>query len=50
MTTVLAELLDAGAAHDAEYAGGLSNHLPMALVALKRLGADLRTVARRASE
>lgn len=35
----LAALLDAGAAHDAEYAGGLSNHLPMALVALKRLGA-----------
>lgn len=40
MTSALAELLDAGAAHDAEYAGGLSNHLPMALVALKRLGAD----------
>ena len=38
--TALAALLDAGAAHDAEYAGGLSNHLPMALVALKRLGAD----------
>jgi len=36
----LAALLDAGAAHDAEYAGGLSNHLPMALLALQRLGAD----------
>lgn len=31
--------LAAGAAHDAEYADGLSNHLPMALVALHRLGA-----------
>ena len=28
-----------GAAHAAEYAGGLSNHLPMALLALHRLGA-----------
>ena len=32
--------LDAGAGHDAEYAGELSNHLPMALCALYRLGAD----------
>jgi len=38
--SALAALLDAGAAHDAEYAGGLSNHLPMALLALQRLGAD----------
>ena len=35
----LAELIDAGAAFDAEYAGGLSNHRPMALLALARLGA-----------
>ena len=35
----LSELLDEGAAFDAEYAGGLSNHLPMALLALARLGA-----------
>ena len=28
-----------GAAHAAEYSGGLSNHLPMALLALHRLGA-----------
>lgn len=32
--------LSAGAAYDAEYGDGLSNHLPMALVALHRLGAD----------
>ncbi len=32
--------LDAGAGFDAEYGGGLANHLPMALVALQRLGAD----------
>ena len=35
----LSELLDEGAAFDAEYAGGLSNHRPMALLALARLGA-----------
>ena len=35
----LTDLLDEGAAFDAEYAGGLSNHLPMALLALARLGA-----------
>jgi len=35
----LAELIDAGAAFDAEYAGGLSNHRPMTLLALARLGA-----------
>ena len=35
----LAELIDAGAAFDAEYAGGLANHRPMALLALARLGA-----------
>lgn len=36
----LKDLLDAGARHDAEYASGLSNHRPMALVALARLGAS----------
>lgn len=36
----LATLLDAGARFDCEYGGGLSNHLPMALSALQRLGAD----------
>lgn len=34
------DLLDASGQYDAEYADGLSNHLPMALAALKRLGAD----------
>ena len=46
----LAALLDAGAAYDAEYAGGLSNHLPMTLQALQGLGADdglLRAFAER---
>ena len=33
------DLLDAGADFDAEYAAGLSNHRPMALLALARLGA-----------
>ncbi len=33
-------LLDDGARFDAEFHGGLSNHLPMALTALQRLGAD----------
>lgn len=36
----LAALLDEGARFDAEYRGGLSSHLPMALTALHRLGAD----------
>jgi questin oxidase-like protein len=36
---VLAELLDRLRAYHAEYRGGLSNHLPMALVALRRMGA-----------
>lgn len=36
----LLALLDAGAAFDAEYGRSLSNHRPMALTALKRLGAD----------
>lgn len=31
--------LDRGAGYDAEYAHGMSNHLPMALMALQRLGA-----------
>jgi hypothetical protein len=35
----LAALLDDGARFDPEYRGGLSNHLPMALAALHRLGA-----------
>lgn len=39
-THALQRLLDAGAAHDAEYDGGLANHLPMALVALHGLGAS----------
>jgi hypothetical protein len=38
--TALTALLDDGARFDAEYRGGLSNHLPMALLALRRLGAD----------
>lgn len=38
--SVLKTLLDAGAAFDCEYRGGLSDHRPMALVALKRLGAS----------
>jgi Questin oxidase-like len=37
---LLSELLDQGSAHAPEYRGGLSNHLPMALLALQRLGAD----------
>ncbi len=43
------ELLDAQTAFDAEYAAGLSNHGPMALLALARLGASearLHTFAR----
>lgn len=36
----LQTLLDRGAAFDAEYADGLSNHLPMALLALHTLGAS----------
>lgn len=36
----LPALLDDAARFDAEYRGGLSNHLPMALTALQRLGAD----------
>lgn len=38
--TVLRELLDIGRRYAPEYTGALSNHLPMALVALHRLGAD----------
>lgn len=37
--TVLRAWLDRGAGFDAEYDHGLSNHLPMALMALQRLGA-----------
>ena len=39
MNSTLMALLDAGAQHDIEFDGGLSNHLPMALVALAALGA-----------
>lgn len=42
----LVELLDGCAAHSPQFGSGLSNHLPMALVALHRLGAsDTRLVA-----
>ena len=34
------DLLDQGTRQPAEYAGGLSNHFPMAVLALRRLGAD----------
>lgn len=37
--TLLHALLDEAGAWDAEYGAGLSNHLPMALLALARLGA-----------
>ena len=37
---VLEQLLDQGARFDPEYRGGLSNHLPMALIALYGLGAS----------
>ena len=36
----LVDALNGCAAHAPEYGGGLSNHLPMALVALQRLGAN----------
>ena len=36
----LRQLLDQSAVHDAEYGHNLASHLPMALVALHRLGAD----------
>lgn len=39
-STALLALLNDGARWDAEYGDGLSNHAPMALVALERLGAD----------
>lgn len=40
LSNTLIDLLDKGAGFDAEYAGGLSNHRPMVLVALARLGAS----------
>ena len=40
MSPTLQALLDDGAGFAAEYQGGLSNHLPMALLALRRLGAS----------
>ena len=36
----LRQQLDHSARYDAEYSGNLSSHLPMALTALARLGAD----------
>jgi hypothetical protein len=41
-TTPLNRLLDEGATLSPEYGEGLSSHLPMALTALQRLGADAR--------
>jgi Questin oxidase-like len=41
-STPLNHLLDAGATLSPEYGDGLSSHLPMALTALSRLGADAR--------
>jgi len=41
----LRQLLDASAVHDAEYGHNLASHLPMALVALNRLGADQMRLA-----
>jgi hypothetical protein len=41
----LRQQLDQSARYDAEYSGNLSSHLPMALVALARLGADAATLA-----
>jgi hypothetical protein len=38
--SALVDWLARGAGFDCEYGGGLSNHLPMALWALHRLGAD----------
>lgn len=46
MNPTLKALLDGGADFDAEFEGGLSNHLPMTLLALQRLGAgDVRLSA-----
>ena len=39
LNTALLHWLDAGASFDAEYSAGLSSHLPMAALALHRLGA-----------
>lgn len=46
---VLGRRLTAAARWDAEYGQGLSSHLPMALVALHRLGADARELDRYAA-
>ena len=40
MANTLDEMLSKARRYGAEYKGGLSNHLPMALIALDRLGAD----------
>ena len=46
LSNTLVDLLDGGSVFDAEYADGLSNHRPMALLALARLGAtDERLIA-----
>ena len=53
LSNTLIDLLDEGAGFDAEYDGGLSNHRPMALVALAHLGASddqLRNYAARYSQ
>ena len=53
LSNTLIDLLDEGAAFDAEYQGDLSNHRPMALVALAHLGASdehLRSYAERYSQ
>lgn len=46
MTPHLMALLSRVANYDAEYGDRLSNHLPMALIALNRLGADEETLER----
>ena len=50
MASVLFDRLDDGLRHAPEYRGGLSNHLPMALVALDALGADAERLCRFASD
>jgi hypothetical protein len=46
VSPTLKALLDAGAGFDCEYRGGLSNHRPMALLALERLGAGAQRLER----
>lgn len=40
ISTTCAQLIERGAAYGPLYANGLSNHLPMALIALDRMGAS----------